>query len=108
VSEDEVRYWDKDRYWDGIMAGRDDCGAEIDEYRTEITELNVSIATLRAELAKAIAERDEARREACNSEVRADMLSHYNGHEPDEDEILTKARELAVEKGWDCFKEVKS
>jgi len=53
------------------------------------------------------AQRDEARRDACSSEVRADMLSHYNGHEPDEDEILTKARELAVEKGWDCFEEAK-
>jgi predicted kinase len=61
---------------------------------------------LERDLARVTAERDDARRDACISEVRADILSHYNGHEPDEDEILTKARDLAVDRGWDCFKEV--
>jgi hypothetical protein len=50
-----------------------------------------------------VADRDAARRRACLLEARADRLSHYNGHDPDESELLPKARELAKDYGWDCF-----
>jgi hypothetical protein len=44
---------------------------------------------LRAELAKANAERDEARREACELLARS----------------MKGPMEVAAERGWDCFKE---
>ena len=49
---------------------------------------------LRVELAQRTAERDEARREVC--ELRADLRVKP-----------TFKREVAAERGWDCFEEVK-
>jgi hypothetical protein len=49
-----------------------------------------TIDRLRAELAKSNAERDEARREIC--ELRADLRVKP-----------TFKREVAAERGWDCF-----
>jgi predicted kinase len=68
--------------------------AERDALKADanLVSLNAVIATLRAEVAKAIAERDEARREVCalwekhQTWARGVTASHY-----------------AVNRGWDCF-----
>jgi len=50
------------------------------------------IERLRAELAAAIKQRDEARREVCN------MTTFYNPH-------IAEAKEVAAKRGWDCYEE---
>jgi hypothetical protein len=57
---------------------------------------------LERELAQRTAERDEARREVCVSV--AELLYH---DQPDEMTSAFRARKIAAERGWDCFKEVK-
>jgi hypothetical protein len=63
---------------------------------------------LERELAKATAERDEARRDLCVSEA-IDRLHEANPNAPiSYGESRRIAREIAAEYGWDCFeKEVK-
>jgi len=62
----------------------------------------MSWIALRADLAQRTAERDEARREACLS----DAIIRY--HDPPDDMTIEfRARRIAAERGWDCFKEVK-
>jgi hypothetical protein len=55
----------------------------------EITRLRADLATRNAEVAKAIAERDEARREVCNLSGGFDVQ---------------QSRRVAEVRGWDCFK----
>ena len=50
------------------------------------------VERLRADLAQRTAERDDARREVC--ELRADLRV-----------MPTFKRQVAAERGWDCFKE---
>ncbi len=57
---------------------------------TTRAELQQEIDRLRAELSKAEAERDEARREVC--ELRADLRVKP-----------TFKSQVAAERGWDCF-----
>jgi hypothetical protein len=56
--------------------------------------------TLERDLAQRTAERDEARREVCVSV--AELLYH---DQPDEMTSAFRARKIAAERGWDCFKE---
>ena len=55
--------------------------------------ITVALSQRTADLAQRTAERDEARREVC--ELRADLRVKP-----------TFKREVAAERGWDCFKEV--
>ncbi len=80
------------------------CYGECWAAKERIAELNASLAeawltnaTLRADLARANAERDEARREYCEAryrEERADLRS-----------TPTSPEVIAANRGWDCFKE---
>ncbi len=54
---------------------------------------------LERELAKATAQRDEARRELCHYKFRS-IMDEF----PDAD---TAPQVIAENRGWDCFKEVK-
>jgi hypothetical protein len=71
-------------------------------------ELEQELAQRTAEVAKANAERDEARRDLCVSEA-IDRLHEANPNAPiSYGESRRIAREIAAEYGWDCFeKEVK-
>jgi hypothetical protein len=61
---------------------------------------------LRADLAQRTAERDEARREACQLEVNWNFVcSQLN--EKKFRKLTLDPKAVAVERGWDCFKEVK-
>lgn len=51
----------------------------------------------------AIKERDEARREVCKGEAII-RLQRNHSHR-DSEEVVLKAKEISVERGWDCFKE---
>jgi hypothetical protein len=46
-------------------------------------------------------ERDEARLEVCKSEAML-HLQRYRVHR-DSEEVLLKTKEIAMERGWDCF-----
>ena len=48
-------------------------------------------------------ERDEARRELCRNEAII-RLQRHRVHRDSED-VVGLAKEIAVERGWDCFKE---
>jgi hypothetical protein len=65
-------------------------------------ELERELAAAKAEVAKANAERDEARRSACLAKAR--YLESIDGFpRPTDDEIGIKARAIARGMGWDCF-----
>ena len=67
-------------------------------------ELERELAQRTADLAKANAERDEAQRAACKSESRYfDRVQWPPPYKPCEDRILCRAKEIAAERGWDCF-----
>jgi recombinational DNA repair ATPase RecF len=55
-----------------------------------------------AEVAKAIAERDEARRSACTFKARY-MDARIGFSSMTDDEANTEARKIAARMGWDCF-----
>ena len=66
--------------------------------------ITVALSQRTADLAKANAERDEARRAACKSESRYfDRVQWPPPYKPCEDRILCRAKEIAAERGWDCF-----
>ena len=56
-----------------------------------------------AEIARLLNERDEARRAACKDEAII-RLQRHRVHR-DSEEVARIAKEIAVERGWDCFKE---
>lgn len=56
-----------------------------------------------AEIDRLTKERDEARRELCRSEAII-RLQRNRAHR-DSEEVVRMAKEIAVERGWDCFKE---
>ena len=74
-----------DRLRNAPWTTADDCNAAADE-----------IERLRAE-------RDEVRRAACKDE--AIIRLKRNRVHRDSEEVLRMAKEISVERGWDCFKE---
>jgi len=84
---------------DGVSHSAE-CRAEHDAlcYQAEIGDL-------RASLAQRTAERDEARRDLCMSEA-IDRLHEAHPNAPiSRCASIRIANEIAVEYGWDCFKE---
>jgi chromosome segregation ATPase len=69
---------------------RDRDADEVEEMQQEITRLRADLAQRTAEVAKAEAERDEARREACALRVLCTTTSK-------------NCEQIAAERGWDCF-----
>ena len=67
---------------------------------TTRAELQQEITRLRADLAQRTAERDEARRIACD----ADAAYRMNGWS-DQQYHPSLARQIATERGWNCFAE---
>jgi hypothetical protein len=65
---------------------------------------NEIVERLRAELAAAIEQRDDARRDACAFEA----IAHWEKAQPNgimsECAVVRISREIAFERGWDCFK----
>ena len=66
------------------------------ELERQIDENNSEIEQLRKE-------RDEARRAACKGE--AIIRLQRNRVHRDSEEVVLVAKEISVERGWDCFKE---
>lgn len=93
------------RWWDDEGSGIQPSIAQSDEdfarYITEIAWSNgayarsAEIDRLRAELAAAIEQRDEARRDWCES-----MFARFSAVGK-----KVSAEEFAAKRGWDCFKE---
>jgi hypothetical protein len=48
-------------------------------------------------------ERDEARRDVCKGE--AIIRLQRNRVHRDSEEVVRMAKEISIERGWDCFKE---
>ncbi len=67
---------------------------ELWDRRTEATELRSEIERLRKE-------RDEARREVCKGEAM--LRLQRNRVHRDSEEVVRMAKEISVERGWDCF-----
>jgi hypothetical protein len=81
-----------------------ECACDADWTTKEVYDLRADLAQRTADVAKAKAERDEARRSACM--VKARYLGSIDGFpRPTDDEIGIKARAIARGIGWDCFKE---
>ena len=70
-----------------------------------VTEEGREIERLRAELAAVQKQRDEARREVCKLAAinRLSLQKHLQIVSPDH--IREIARQIAAERGWDCFAE---
>lgn len=56
-----------------------------------------------AAMKKLVEERDEARREVCRDEAIIRLQRHHVHR--DSEEVVRMAKEISVERGWDCFKE---
>jgi hypothetical protein len=80
-----------------------ECCCDADWTPKEVYDLRADLAQRTAEVAKANAERDEARREACVSEARYREERAYPLDIPREEWIQRDARSIAAERGWDCF-----
>ena len=65
--------------------------------------LNEMIRSLNNRLVDALRERDEARRELCRNE--AIIRLQRNRVHRDSEDVVGMAKEIAVERGWDCFKD---
>jgi|688.fasta_scaffold927085_2 hypothetical protein len=77
--------------------------AEIADLSKRIIDIQVLYERLiEVELAASL-ERDEARRELCRNEAII-RLQRHRVHRDSED-VVGLAKEIAVERGWDCFKE---
>jgi hypothetical protein len=61
------------------------------------------IDRLRAEVARLTAERDEARRMACEYEARYEEERCYPLDPPNEGHIQRDMRSISTERGWHCF-----
>ena len=69
-----------------------------------IADLSANLCTASAlERERLTAERDEARREVCRGEAML-RLQRNRVHRESED-VVRMAKEISVERGWDCFKE---
>ena len=68
-----------------------------------IQELVKTINTLRAERDEARRELCAAKRELCRNE--AIIRLQRNRVHRDSEDVVGLAKEIAVERGWDCFKE---
>jgi hypothetical protein len=83
-----------------IAATIEESGADIfDAPATAVHYIECAIK----EIERLRAERDEARREVCNGE--AIIRLQRNRVHRDSEEVVLKAKEISVERGWDCFKE---
>ena len=68
-----------------------------------LSDCEKEIKALREALEVCTKERDEARREVCRREGIIRMQRNHVHR--DSEEIVLKANEISVERGWDCFKE---
>jgi chromosome segregation ATPase len=73
------------------------------ELERQIDEANAEIERLRKERDEARRELCAARRELCRNEAII-RLQRHRVHRDSED-VVGLAKEIAVERGWDCFKE---
>ena len=73
------------------------------ELEMQIDEANVEVERLRKERDEARRELCAARRELCRNEAII-RLQRHRVHRDSED-VVGLAKEIAVERGWDCFKE---
>ena len=60
---------------------------------------------LERELAAAIKQRDEARRDACVNIAMLRLRDMYGDDFVTREDALQMAKEIAAERGWDCFGE---
>ena len=74
-----------------------ECGPSAEHTAAMLDELAFQVERLRAELAAAIKQRDEARRESCLWSLPKGVA--WN------DWMLARAKANAAERGWDCFEE---
>ncbi len=80
---------------------RDECTRED---RDMLRAAADAIERLQDEIGRLRKERDEARRELCRNE--AIIRLQRNRVHRDSEDVVGLAKEIAVERGWDCFKEV--
>jgi len=90
-----------------VLIRRDSLGQSVIDYEACKKYVNEEGVKLMREAADEIErlrkERDEARREVCRGEAML-RLQRNRVHRESE-EVVRMAKEIAVERGWDCFKE---
>ncbi len=95
---------------DIIAAIAPDAVSLMDKAIAEIKRLRQENAILYAEHDALRAERDEARRELCAAKrelCRNEAIIRLQRHRVhrDSEDVVGLAKEIAVERGWDCFKD---
>jgi hypothetical protein len=80
------------------------CEARFESLHLDEIDWKAERKRLRAELDAAIEQRDDARRDACAFEA----IAHWEKAHPNgimsECAVVRISREIAFERGWDCFK----
>jgi len=91
------------REYDSTYEGQlQKCGDERSALEQTVDDLSEENQHLRAEVARLTAERDEARRISCASSAELRDID-----QPDDMTLDFRARRIAADRGWDCFKEAK-
>ena len=70
----------------------------------EIERLHRDYSCICNEMRRMMDERDEARREVCRGE--AIIRLQRNRVHRDSEDVVGLAKEIAVERGWDCYKDI--
>jgi hypothetical protein len=82
---------------DSVLRSLDAHRIRLQRWSSVVNPLVADNKRLRAELAAAIKQRDEARRDACLWALPKGVV--WN------DAMLARAKAIAAERGWDCFKD---
>lgn len=78
----------------------------IEELTSHIEDLVTKCEQLQNERDEARRELSAARRELCRNEAIIRLQRHHVHR--DSEDVVGLAKEIAVERGWDCFKEKES
>ena len=84
--------------------------AEVTKLRQDKVRLEEDIVHFANELNEVTTQRDEARREVCAARrelCRNEAIIRLQRHRVhrDSEDVVGLAKEIAVERGWDCFKD---
>lgn len=87
----------------GLAETTNEAADEIERLRESLRIESEELAACTIDRRETQRERDEARRDVCNSEAM--LRLQRNRVHRDSEEVVRMAKEIAVAREWDCFKE---